>query len=124
MLRLFAPFLPFVTEEVWSWWRDGSVHRAAWPTEADVLAGIGGAPDAAAREALDRASEVTALIRRERSLKKVAFGVPLVTLRLPEGVRETWPHIAADVLAGNNAGQAAVAFAAEFSVEFATPASS
>ena len=42
-LRLFAPVLPFVTEEVWSWWREGSVHRAAWPS-ADEFAGLTGEP--------------------------------------------------------------------------------
>nr|WP_181449284.1 valine--tRNA ligase [Nonomuraea aridisoli] len=64
LLRLFAPFLPFVTEEVWSWWREGSVHRAAWP-EAER-----GTGDPAV---LAVASEVLRQVRKAKSEAKLSM---------------------------------------------------
>jgi len=121
IVRLFAPFLPFVAEEVWSWWQPGSVHRATWPTTAEVLELLGGAPDDDAEAALARASEVTAFIRRERSQRKLPFSVALRRLDLPEDLRAVWPQVSGDVLAGNNGSQADVAFGAALAADFAPP---
>ena len=69
MLRLFAPYLPFVTEEVWSWWRPGSVHQAAWPTIEEVVEPIGG-PDAAAVTVFLQSQLALADIRRINAVAK------------------------------------------------------
>jgi valyl-tRNA synthetase len=121
MLRLFAPFVPFVTDEVWSWWREGSIHQAPWPTDTEILADLGGIPDAAAETALEQASAITTVIRRERSLSKLGFGVAVQRLQLAESARSDWPRVAGDVLAGNNATLAQIEFGPDFAVEFAPP---
>ena len=73
LLRLLAPFLPYVTEEVWSWWHDGSVHRAAWPSvdETATTRPAGGA----ARDAglLGAVGEALAGIRKVKSEAKVGM---------------------------------------------------
>ena len=82
LLRLFAPFLPFVTEEVWSWWQAGSVHRASWPTRAEIEALLpeqdeaGRASDQATYE---WAASVLFEVRKQRSEAKQPLKVPITT---------------------------------------------
>jgi valyl-tRNA synthetase len=70
LLRLFAPHLPFVTEEVWSWWQDGSVHRAAWPDPEQLRAEAGDADRLTYRAAADVLGEIRkAKTSRQKSLR-------------------------------------------------------
>ncbi|MDQ1689256.1 MAG: valyl-tRNA synthetase [Frankiaceae bacterium] len=67
VLRLLAPTLPFVTEEVWSWWQDGSVHRARWP-EAQPLRAAAADADPALLTALG--SALTAVRKAKSDAKQ------------------------------------------------------
>ena len=71
-LRLFAPFLPYATEEVWSWWRYGSVHRAPWPSRYELK-------DDGDPELLKVASAALTQVRRAKSERRLSMraDVPL-----------------------------------------------
>nr|MDQ3610514.1 valine--tRNA ligase [Actinomycetota bacterium] len=81
LLRLFAPVLPFTTEEVWSWWQPGSVHAQSWP-EAAQLREAGGAGDPAL---LMVAGEVLGQIRKAKSSAKVSMRAPVERLEVRAG---------------------------------------
>ena len=90
LLRLFAPYLPFVTEEVWSWWQDGSVHRAAWPASAEVVQPIGGA-DAAALAARAATQDALAEVRRVKSILKKGTKAVIAKAVLPRAFEGLLP---------------------------------
>lgn len=83
LVRLFAPILPFVTEEVWSWWQDGSVHYTAWPYGGELRNIVGDVNP----QTVSVASGAIAQIRKAKSDAKVSMrtDVPKVIV---EGDRE------------------------------------
>jgi valyl-tRNA synthetase len=82
MLRLFAPYVPFVTEEVWSWWRPGSVHRASWPTTAEIAEVA--AEDAGSAAILACTIDALAEIRKAKSESKRGMKAVIATARLTD----------------------------------------
>ena len=78
--RLLAPYLPYATEEVWSWMHEGegSVHRAAWPKpEPYEQAAFKVSPDV-----LTYAGEALASLRKIKSEAKVSMKTPILSVTL------------------------------------------
>ena len=81
LLRLLAPVLPFVTEEVWSWWQDGSVHLAPWP-DASGLTSLAGPGD---DSVLAAAAAAIAAIRKAKSQAQLSMRTEIPLLVLTAG---------------------------------------
>ena len=86
LLRLLAPIMPFCTEEVWSWWQEGSIHHAAWPSAAELLRGLDGPgdpallADLAAALAAVRGAKSSAKVSMKTEITRAAFSGPVPTL--------------------------------------------
>jgi len=77
LLRLLAPVVVFATEEVWSWFNDGSIHRAPWPDRSE-LTGAGEADPAL----LAAVGEVLARVRKAKSEAKVGMRAEISSMTL------------------------------------------
>ncbi|HYJ61567.1 MAG TPA: valine--tRNA ligase [Actinomycetota bacterium] len=113
VLRLLAPFQPYVTEEVWSWWREGSVHRQAWPTRDELGEGEG-----AETGVYMMAAEVLTAVRKEKALAKVSLKVPAASVTVSDAsARLAWlAQAEADVREAGRIASLATAEAEEPSI--------
>jgi valyl-tRNA synthetase len=104
LLRLFAPTLPYISEEVWSWAfaeESGhpSIHRAPWPAAAE-LSGVGAPADPAC---FDVAVAALAAINKAKSEGGVSVGraVASATLEASPATMGRLAPVLADVLASS-----------------------
>jgi valyl-tRNA synthetase len=76
--KLLAPFIPFATEEAWSWWQEGSVHRSSWPVAEDLSSFTGDRTVAL----LSLASQALIGIRKAKSDQKLSMKAEISSLTI------------------------------------------
>jgi valyl-tRNA synthetase len=102
---LLAPFIPYVTEEVWSWrfageGREQSVHTSPWPKagEFEIV------PRPEHENTLEAAVEVMTKIRGTKTLAQKNLRWPVVSLEItgPEAARAALAPVIDDILRAGN----------------------
>ena len=81
-LRLLAPFIPFATEEAWSWWQEGSIHISTWPVASELE----GFTQGQSASMLKTASEALLGVRKAKSDQQLSMKAEIssLTINAPE----------------------------------------
>ncbi len=115
--RLFAPFLPYATEEVWSWWQSaaGSVHLAAWPTAQELADGL----DQANEPLLTLAADALHQLRKAKSDAKASMkaDVQSATIEVPAEAEKSVNLLLADLRAAGRIQELKVAVGPELAMK-------
>ena len=88
LLRLFAPFLPFTTEETWSWFNRDSIHTSHWP-DNEALRALAPSGDKAS---LATATQALRMIRKAKSEAKLSMRA-VVSVAVFTGTPEMLKHL-------------------------------
>jgi valyl-tRNA synthetase len=94
-LRLLAPFLPFATEEAWSWWQEGSIHRSDWPKASELE----GFTQGQSATMLKTASEALMGVRKAKSDQQLSMKAEVTSLKInaPEEKLKELKQLEADL---------------------------
>lgn len=113
--RLFAPFMPFVVEEVWRWWHSTSIHTARWP-QSDDLRGL--AAETGTEPAVV-AADVLGAVRRAKSEAKKPLRTPVIRAVVTDSSERlnVLTEVAADVQAAGCIAELVYRAGSDFKVE-------
>lgn len=92
-LRLLAPFIPFATEEAWSWWQEGSVHLSSWPSTSELTDYSSGSDP----KLMTSASEALMGIRKSKSDQQLSMKAEIASIRIASANPEGLSSIAGDL---------------------------
>ena len=94
-LRLLAPFIPFATEEAWSWWQEGSIHISTWPVASELE----GFTQGQSASMLKTASEALLGVRKAKSDQQLSMKAEIssLTINAPEEKIQELKQIESDL---------------------------